>query len=473
MTTVPLPLNSKLFQNVEETSLKRAAAAIENATITDAEGIRRVPGLRRFATLADMGRVYLTDWRDDLMAATSFGRLYRVDSNGNAQDVTGVPLSGGRRVVFAKTEDHILLAAGGPILHFDGTRTEILSADAPLSTHVAYIDGYTIAIEPRSGRFFHTAPGDSFSWDALDVFTAEGKPDDLNAMLVTQFRELLLAGEDSIEQFERTTLGDRPFFRRWATGEGVAMPYTLVEADQGVWAVNKKREFVRFSGQQSRPSSDDIGAVLMSITDWTDAWAAPLLVNGQKFILLQAPKAKTPYDTEGLTFLFDYRAKRWHTLYGRDSRLALPTRWPGWSVHQFGERVFIGGEGVIYEMTKSSHDLDGEIMRTLYRSAHYRAPLLLGGRPQAVEIGDIRIDLKRGVAGSNDPEPTLSLRVKKNNGPWTKTVRRSLGRAGDRDMVLSFGAFGHAQSFQLEIEASDAAELELVQISADLEPVDA
>src|SRR5207253_2763042 len=160
------------------------------------------------------------------------------------------------------------------------------------------------------GRFFHTAPGVSSSWNPLDVFTAEGKPDDLNALLVTQFREVLMCGEDSIEQFERTQSGDRPFFRRWASGDGLAFPYTLVEADQGVWGVNKKREFVRFSGQTYQQRSDDVGAVLMAIDDWTDAWASALIVDGQKYILLQAPRAATPYGTRGLTLLYDYRARR-------------------------------------------------------------------------------------------------------------------------------------------------------------------
>src|SRR5262245_14909384 len=127
MTAVPLPLDSKLFLNVAESALKHAAAALENVVITEAKGLRRFPGLAPFATLGDRGRVYLTDWRGDLLASTSLGRLYRVDANGNVADVTGVPLSGGGRTTFAKTEDEILLAAGGPILTWNGITTKVLS----------------------------------------------------------------------------------------------------------------------------------------------------------------------------------------------------------------------------------------------------------------------------------------------------------------------------------------------------------
>lgn len=471
MVTVALPLDSKLFLNVAETALKRAAAALENVVITEAKGLRRFPGLVDFATLGDQGRVYLNDWRGDLLASTSLGRFYSIDASGNVADKTGVPLSGGGRTVYAKTEDELLMAAGGPILSYNGIATKLLSPDAPQTTHVAFIDGYTLAIEPRSGRFYHTQPGVSTSWDALDVFTAEGKPDDLNAMLVTQFRELLMCGEDSIEQFERSFSGDRPFFRRWASGDGLFAPYTLVEADQGTWGVNKKREFVRFVGQTYQQKSDDIGAVLTAIDDWTDAWAAQLLIDGQKYIVLQVPRATTTYDTKGITLLFDYRARRWHQLYGWDARTARVARWPGWSIHHLWGRVFVGGEGRIYEMKPDVFDNAGAMQRMLYRSAHFSARDLLRNS-SALEIGDIHVRLRRGVGPVTGTPPVFGLRVRKDNLRWTKWVRKSLGRAGDNDMLLQFGSFGQASNFQIEIDMTDAAAFEAVQMNAELEPLE-
>jgi hypothetical protein len=471
MPTVALPLDSKQFLNVAETALKHAAAALENVVITEAKGLRRFPGLTQFAALGDQGRAYLTDWRGDLLAATSLGRLYRLDAGGTVQDVTGVPLSGGGRATFAKTEDELLIAAGGPILTWNGIQTKVLSTDAPNTTHVAFIDGYTLAIEAHSGRFYHTAPGVSTSWDALDVFTAEGKPDDLNAMLVTQFRELLMCGEDSIEQFERAQSGDRPFWRRWASGDGLYAPYTLVEADQGTWGVNKKREFVRFVGQTYQQKSDDVGAVLMAIDDWTDAWAQPLIIDGQKYIVLQAPKAANAYDTKGVTLLFDYRAKRWHALYGWDASLARPARWPGWSVHHLWGRVFVGGEGRVYEMLPGAYDHAGGTQRVLYRSAHFDAPDLAGKSAARVEIGDIRIRARRGVGPVSGTAPVMRLRLRKDNRIWTKWATKSLGLAGDNEMLIRFGNFGQASQVQVEIDMTDAAAFEIVSAWVDLEPI--
>ena len=70
--------------------------------------------------------------------------------------------------------------------------------------------------------------------------------------LVTPFREVLCAGTESIEQFERLSNGSRPFYRRWTTGEGLAQPYTLVADVNGTYGVNGKTEFVRFQAQVSK-----------------------------------------------------------------------------------------------------------------------------------------------------------------------------------------------------------------------------
>lgn len=467
-----LPIGAQLFQNLDEQAITRSTAALENAFVTEAAGLSGFPGLVEFSRLGDNGQVYLHDWRDqddDLIAVTSEGRVYRVDQDGDAQDVTGVPVSGGRRVVFAKTDDELLMAAGGKIIGYAGDRTFVLSEDAPESTHVGYVDGYTLAIEARSQRFYHTAPGQSRSWDPLDVFTAEGKADDLNALLVTEFRELLLAGEDSVEQFDRLPNGERPFFRRWASGQGVFAPYTLVNVDAGAWAVNRAREFYRLSAQTARPVSDPIGRILVGIEDWEGAWAASCLVGGQKFIVLQIPRAASQYG-EGMTFGLDYRSGRWFTLYGWDATRGLPTRWPGWSIHQLNGRTFVGGQGRIYELRVDAHDNAGSPRRVVWRSANYDASAFSKRGADEVRVNNIRARVKIGVGSSNAArDPVMSLRVKRDNGAWSRWVDKSIGRTGDDGTFLEFGNFGQGYSFQVEVHARDAVQFELVKLQADVD----
>ena len=79
-------------------------------------------------------------------------------------------------------------------------------------------------------------------------------------------------------------------------GGGITQPYTLMFADNVTFGVNKLSEQIRFTGQTSKPVSDDIAKVLAGgrrLDRCLDrrVLALPLSLIGQKFLLLQAPFA--------------------------------------------------------------------------------------------------------------------------------------------------------------------------------------
>ncbi len=352
-----IPLDTKLSLNTDEASLGIGMAEIENGYVTEQGTHSRFPQLALFASLTDLGRVYLHEWRGDLVAATSFGRFYRIGRDGTVEDRTGQIIAGGKHVTFAQTEDELVMAAGAEMVRFAGDKTEILdpTGNAPKSTHCGFIDSYIVALEVDSGRFFNSQVGQARVWNTLDVFAANGSPDNITGLIVTPYRELMLCGPKSVEQFERLSGGDFPFFRRWSIGCGVFAPYMLTFADNSVTTVNDLKEMVTLRGQQPISVGDNIGKALEKIDDWTDAWMGgypdkPLHINGQKFLVMQMPKAMTPYGTKGVTFLFDYRQKRFSRLYDWDADKGVPTRWPGWSHWSIWGRHFVGGEGAVYEL---------------------------------------------------------------------------------------------------------------------------
>ncbi len=451
-----IELDTKVFRNLDEDVLRRSAVTLENAFINEAKGHSRFPGLNRFATLPG-GKVFLHDWREDMVAVTTAGKIFRLDENGNTEDITGVIPTGTGRVTFAKTDDQLAMAAGGDIVQYAGKRTEILSTGAPRSTHIGYLAGYLLAIENNSGRFYHSAAGAFRDWDPLDVFTAEYNPDPLVALLITEFGEALLAGKASIEQHEPYPGGDRPFFRRWSVGQGVSAPYTLVSADNGVWAVNRLDEFVRFSGQSSKPQSDDVALLLSKVDNFSDAWAA--LTNnlfGQKFIVLTLPQATNPYGTTGLTLLFDIRQKRWSFLYGWDDDLKLPSLYPMNSYHALWGRHFAGGyNGEILEFDDTIFTNDGMIQPMLYRTAH-------NDQFGRIRLNDLRMRFKRGVGAYNDPDPPLiQLRVRRDALAWGKWQLKSLGFPGQNDPYIYFGQQGLGHTFQFEYRITDPVNVQL------------
>jgi hypothetical protein len=466
---VPLPIDSKLYLNSDEALLGRANAKLENAYQNDAGGFSRFPGLTPWLQLPDKGRVHgFAEWRGDLMAGTSKGRLYRISEGADAEDVTALPIPGGGRIIFDKTDDELIAAAGGPLIRFAGQKTEVLSEDAPLSTHVGTIDSYVVATEKGSQRFNHSNAGAARTWDPLDVFSADSRPGPLTAMLVTPFRELIFAGPDSIEQWERSSSGDVPFFRRWAVGEGLKAPYAIAFADNAVFCINRRSKFVRFSGQTSQPAGDDIAALLDAVDDWSEAWIGggvdnPLNWNGQSFLVLQIPNATNGYGTKGITALYDIRKQRFSLLYGWDDRAACPTRWPGWAHFPMWDQTFVGGDdGWIYKLDGAVHTNGGSVQRFLARTGHWDE----GGE---CVIDDLRVRIKRGV-GSNTTASSILVRVNRDNqgfGPW---VTGSLGYAGQREMLIRFGGFGISYTRQFEIQCTDDAPVELVKAEALLTP---
>ena len=464
----PIPLNQPLFANADESSIVGFQTAIENGFINDMGGHTRFPGMVEFATVPDGGRVYLHDWNGSLIAATSKGHTYSFDPAGTMQDRTGALLSGGQRVIFSKSRDSLQMAAGGPILRLRDQTTELLSADAPLASHVAWLGNYTLASEINSGRFYHSGAGRDDEWDPLDTYAADGDPDNINAIMVTPFRELMIGGRNSMEQFEQAESGDVPFFRRWSVGEGVGAPYCMVFADNATWSVNKQFELVRASGQTALAASTEIGLILGDADSWEDAWIGgfpdrPLHVAGQKFILMQLPKATNAYGSKGITLLYDYRNKRWHELYGFSLDDGIPVRWPGWSHWPLWTRTFVGGEGKIYEIVNSTFNHGADPARWLVRTSYLTDT-------NGVVIKNLRLTIKRGM-GASDTESTIAIRCKRDGKPFSNWVRRGLGRAGHSNSQISFGSFGNAQSFQFEIMSTDDVKIELLKAEILIEPV--
>lgn len=464
----PLPLDQPLYKNADPDAVVGFQTAMENGFLNDQGAQIRFPGFVDFATLDDNGRVFLNDINGNLIASTDKGFVYRIDPAGNVTRLPGDSVSGGGRTVFAKSDREMFMAAGGPIVRLRQEKTELLSGAAPLATHVGWLDGFVIAAEKGTGRFYHSTAGTPDEWDPLDTFSTDSNPDIINALIVTPFRELLISGPASMEQFERDVGADVPFFRRWATGSGVSLPYGMVFADNALWAVNELSEVVRIAGQVPEVVSEKIGVLLEAIDDWRDAWMGgfpdrPLHALGQKFLILQAPRATNAYGTKGVTLLFDYRNRRWSELYGWDDARGLPTRWPGWSHWRLWNRTFIGGEGRIYELATGTFAHAGATQRWLVRTARLQSG-------HQAHVNGFRLHLKRGGGGNTD-EPFISVRCSRDGRPLGNTIRRGLGRAGHANPVIEFGAFGIGSTFQFEISSGANCDIQLIKAEAMVLPV--
>ena len=461
---IPLPLDKGLFANTDPEVVVGYQTALENAFVNELGGISRFPGLQTFCDFStvDNSRVHaLRDFEGDLIAATQRGSVFRIGQDGRFINCTKVPVSGGLRTIMAPTNQELLLAAGGPIVRLRQSTTELLSDQAPDAGYIGWIDGFTIACEINTFAWFYANPGVVDQWPALNSFAADSNPDNITCFLIDPFRELLFGAAGKIEQWERQTIGTTPFFRRWAIGDGVKLPYGMVWADNACFVINQRTELVKFAAQISQNVGGEIGLLLENIDDWTDAWIGgypdkPLNTIGQKFILIQAPNATNEYGTKGVTIIFDYRNKKFFTIYGWDSQLGLPTRWPGWSHWPLWDQVFVGGQGKIYALTTDTYQNDGMLQRWLVRTSHI-------AEGNMFQIKDFRLRLKRGLGTPlpNAP-PIIQVRCRRDGRPFGPWISRDLGVPGDNLQFKSFGHFGTATSFMFEISSADNVPIDLI-----------
>ena len=461
---IPLPLDKGLFANVDADAVVSYETALENAFVNELGGISRFPGLVPFADFSttDNSRVHgLRDFEGDLIATTQRGSVFRIGQTGSVTPCTAVPVSGGQRAIMAPTNQELLLAAGGPIVRLRQTTTELLSDEAPNAAYIGWIDGYTVAIEANTFDWFYANPGAVDQWPALNSEAADSTPDNITSFLIDPYRELLFCGPNKIEQWERLTTGTDPFFRRYACGEGVKLPYAIVWADNAVFTINQKTELVKFNQQVSNNVGGEIGLLLEGIDDWTDSWIGgypdrPLNIVGQKFILIQAPNATNEYGTKGVTLIYDYRNKKFFQIYGWDNQQGVPTRWPGWSHWPLWDQVFVGAQGKVYQLTTSTYSNDSNLQRWLVRTSHI-------SQGNEFQITDFRLRLKRGLGSPNATPPTIRVRCRRDAGPFCAWISRDLGAPGDNIQFKNFGPFGTATSFMFEISTADPVAVDLIK----------
>ena len=458
-----LPWDERLYADADETILSKANADVENAFANLAGGFSRFPGIKHFVDLPGQ-RVYLFAYRGNLIAATDRAQVWQVGADASVKNLTGVPLNGGKRVIFAETDDMLTMAAGGPILKLARDKTERLGGNPPnATTHVVYIDGYLMAIERNTGHFTFSNPGAVETWDPLSVFSADAKPDNLTAAVVTPFREILMAGQQSIEQYEALPNGTQPFSRRWATGGGLQFPYTLVATQSGTYGMNDRYEFARFYGQVAQDQGTDVKLIFETIDDWTEAWAGEIAIaKGQEFIVLQAPFATNKHGTKGVTLLLDYRAKKWSFLYGWDAKGSVPTRLPIWSIVRLGNRTYVGVDGGIGILDNDTYQVLGRTQRFLIRSGHI-------DKFGPSRFDDIRVRMRRGDGPVEGQNPRVGLRVNRDNLGFDQWQFEPLGLSGQREMTVRFGPQGYADTWQFELQVTDDVPVEFVKMEAFVE----
>jgi hypothetical protein len=225
-----------------------------------------------------------------------------------------------------------------------GVFSQITDPDFPGAKTVGFIDGFFVFTEPNSQRFWVTALNDGTNVDALDFASAEGSPDGLRGLIVSNL-EVWLMGLNSVEVWYNAGLPDFPLARiQGAFNEiGCAAPYSICKTTGGVfWLGSDARGagmVYKSNGYQARRvSTHAVEWQIQSYGDISDAIGYVYQQDGHSFYVLTFPSAN---GGRGATWCYDETVDAWHEREGWNAKLGVYVR------HRSNCQAFFDGMTVV------------------------------------------------------------------------------------------------------------------------------
>lgn len=478
-----IPINEIPYKNTDEEAIEYFGDVlidgfIETVPDKNAKITRKRPGLGMH--LLDLGTNSPVDalywWNGRKVAvAVSGGKVFKITKSGStltAIEITGSKLSSGNRVTFAElgstlTGFKLAMAAGGKINYtLDAvTVSEVSDSDAPTEvTHIDFLDTYILANVVGSGEFRFCEPGDITDWSSINFAVAEGRPDDLKALLV-RHREIFLMGEQTIEIWYND--GVNPFSRITMIEYGVLAPYSTCFDGADLYFLNNDKQITRLQGGRtpvvlSTPYDQFIQTKLEYIDDM---FAYILNMEGKKWYVAQFP-------TENRTLVYDILENAWYE-WGKWQNNYLETLaynrflgnchayCPNWGMNLIGSRI----DGKIYDISLNNYHDGGEKIRTLKRTGK-----ITHGTTQIKQSLFLWFKATCGK-GKPDGSPSFFGFRFRDDGrkQWSNERKVSLGAEGVTKETRKFSRMGMYRSRQYEFIHSDISPFTLIDAEEEVQ----
>jgi len=470
---------------------------------------QRTPGLRLLQTIG-IGpiRGVWTNSRDRTKCYVVSGSdVYMITGPTAASTYLGA-VTGSGPVSIADNGNQIFFACDPDgFIYNQATNTfaQITDPDFPGANSVGFIDGFFVFTVPDSQLFYVTALNDGTNVDALDFASAEGSPDGLRGVIVSNL-EVWLMGLNSVEVWYNAGLPDFPLARiQGAFNEiGCAATYTLAKTTGGIfWLGSDARGagmVYKSNGYQARRvSTHAVEWQIQSYGDISDATGYTYQQDGHSFYVLTFPSAN---DGRGATWGYDETADAWHERESWDEALGVPTRHRSSCQTYFNGLTVVGDyeDGRIYHLDPETYDDDGVSSRWLRswralptgvndfkRTAQHSLRLdfevgvgLAGIDPEdtldsllltegsdfiITESGDFILVTSQTVIGAN---PKIMLRWSDDGGhTWSNEHRASLGRIGETGSEVIFRRLGMTMRLRDRVyEVSGSAPVKIALMGA-------
>ena len=420
-------------------------------------------GLKLFSTLTDGAETRGMLALDTELLVVSARLLFSVDQSGTATAKGGIPGDGPVYMARNAAGQVAITADGNKFVYEGGVLSDITDSDLPPAETCDYIDGY-ILYSIRDGRFFYSAIGNAKSISALDFAEAEGSPDSLVRVYVSN-RNIWLIGSETTEIWQDTGNATSPFQRSpGAFFEfGCASAASVVTLGDSVALVTDDLEVVLASttGQRLRISNHAVERDIHALSDKTTIEGFSYHLRGHEFYVLSSAS---------WTWVYDALTGAWHE---RESYQI--TRWRASYYARFAGKHIVGSNtgGTLYEIDPDTYDEAGDhlIMRVM---------VPLHAWPHPIRLNRLHVDTIPGQglnsADAHDSDPQVALKTSKDGGITFGNERSApTGKLGERTKAAKFNRLGVSKEdgFVLDLSMSSATIRGITGLSGDLNALSA
>jgi hypothetical protein len=415
------------------------------------------PGLTAKVTLLAASEVRgLWAASDGNLYAVAGSNVYKVTSGFIATQIGSLTTSSGKAGVRDNGNQLIVVdgAAGYTYNFTTATWATITDAGFPNgASQVEYQDSYFIAAEEGSQRFWISGAGNGNAWDTQDTASAEGRPDNLLAV-VSNYRELWLFGERTAEVWFNTGNATFPFERSQNAfiEVGCAAKHSVAKLDNTVYWFGRDDRGSRIVWRANgyipvRVSNNAIESAFDSYAIVDDAFAFAYSQAGHTFYVLTFP-------TQSVTWVYDAATSQWHERAYFNTALGTFSRWQPNCHAYFADQHIVGdyANGKLYALDLDNRTDDGNTIRWLRRTQ------TLASENRRQFFNSLEIDLEPGVglATGQGSDPRLMLRWSDDGGrTWSNELQTSAGAIGDTGARARFHRTGSGRSRVWEISATD------------------
>lgn len=430
----------------------------------------RTPGLKSLIDTGGTNVRALIEFGNILYAIVD-DKFYEITVDRVAQTATkterGTLATTSGRISWDVNPTQIMIVAGDTGYVYapaSTTFTEITDPDFTGGTNVVFMDSYFIYNTPNASTIYATAINDGTSVDALDVTTAEKKPDKTVGLAVDK-GELWVFGEKSIEiYFNAANPTGFPFSLRngAAVDQGCAAAHSIVSVNNTLMWLDDRGYIVNIEGGYGirTVSTEAINAEINKYPKIDDAFAYTYIESGHQFYVITFPSANK-------TWVYDLTLGAWHERASYDLDKGF-MRHIGNCAIQHKRLNLLGGynDGTIYIMDRDFLDDDGEEIRRLRTTQHFTVENKLVGIPEF----ELHIEAGRGLQTGQGSDPQIMMRYSNDGGiRWSHELWRSLGKVGEYGKRCRWNRLGSAREWIFEFSYSEPTEFVIMEAYMELE----